>query len=144
MTSSFGARAHILGTHEADAEASRDGAQAEGDGEMRLTDARRPQPQGVRGLGYEGQRGEVTDVAFIDGGLEAEIELLERPLKRQVGQACARPQIALAPRRDVAPKQSKTSLLASMSIDCCSRLEGQGATPGAGLPTEAENSSERE
>jgi hypothetical protein len=42
-----------LGRHEVDAEALLDGVQAEGDGEMHLADAGRPEEQDVRGVADE-------------------------------------------------------------------------------------------
>src|SRR5207253_10222494 len=87
----------LVGPDEVDTGALLDRAQPEGDGQMRLADARRAEEQDVGRLADEGQRGEVADLALVDRWLEAEIKLVERALKRQVGQPGASAKIPLAP-----------------------------------------------
>ena len=80
---------------EVDARALLDRAQPEGNGQMRLADARWAEEEDIRRLADEGQRGQVADLTLVDRRLEAELKLVERALKRQVGQPGARAQVAL-------------------------------------------------
>ena len=95
----------LVGPDEVDTGALLDGAQPEGDGQMRLADARRAEEQDVGRLADEGQPGEVADLALVDRWLEAEIKLVERALKRQVGQPGASAKIPLAPDRGLGAQQ---------------------------------------
>lgn len=87
----------FVGPDEVNAGALLDGAQAEGDRQVRLADAGRPEQEDIGGLGDEGEGGEVPDLALVDRRLEAKVELLERAVKRQVRQARAGAQVALPP-----------------------------------------------
>ena len=50
---------------------------ARADGQVGLAHAGRTQEQHVAGLGDEGQVGDFLDQPLVDGGLEAEVELLQ-------------------------------------------------------------------
>ena len=86
----------VLGPDEIDAEAVLDGAEAEGDREMRLAHAGRAEEQDIGRFGHEGQGGELLDLALIDRWLKSEVKLVERALKWQMGQACPGPEVPLA------------------------------------------------
>jgi hypothetical protein len=73
----------VLGADEVHAEALLDGAEAEGDREVGLPDARRAEEEDVGRLADEGQGGELLDLALVDRGLKPKVELIERALKRE-------------------------------------------------------------
>jgi hypothetical protein len=74
-------RQEILGADEVDAKAFLDRAQAEGDGQIRLAHAGQAEEQDVRRLGDEGECGEIADLALIDRGLKAKVDVgLGNPL----------------------------------------------------------------
>ena len=60
---------------------SGNGLQPQGDGQMGLTHSRRAQQHQIGRLADEGQAGQFPDLALVDGGLEAEIELLQGTVK---------------------------------------------------------------
>ena len=64
--------------------------------EVSFTHARRPQKNHVGSFMHETQRSQFPNLPFVDGRLEAEIELIERLQIRQMRQLQTRLQIALS------------------------------------------------
>src|SRR5688572_18256005 len=63
---------------------------------MGLADARRPEEEHVGGVGDEGHRGQLADLALVDRWLKAKVELGEGPLEGEMRQARAGSEVALA------------------------------------------------
>ncbi len=57
------------------------------------------------GFGDEGEVGQLLDLALIDGGLEAEVELLDGALEGQMRQLGPRGEVALTASADLHPQQ---------------------------------------
>jgi hypothetical protein len=55
-----------------------DGGASQGDGQVRLADARRAEEEDVLGAGDEPTGGELADQLGVDRGLELEVKLVER------------------------------------------------------------------
>ena len=72
---------------------------------MRLAHARRTEEQHVGRLADEGQRSEVAHLALVDRGLEAEVELIERALARQMREPRASAQVTLPPGRGLGAEE---------------------------------------
>jgi len=68
---------------------------AERGGEHRLANAGRPDDDQIGSLIDEAQRGEVFDQAPVERGLGAEVELLDRFARRELGEAQASLEAAL-------------------------------------------------
>ena len=62
---------------EEDRVAGLDGLDAEGDGEVRLAHAGRPEQHDVLGALDEAEAGELADLLAVDRGLEVEVELIQ-------------------------------------------------------------------
>ena len=61
-----------------------DGLESQCHGQVCLAHAGRAQEQDVAGFGYEGQVGQLLDLALVDGGLEAKVKLFQGALEGQV------------------------------------------------------------
>jgi hypothetical protein len=82
------------------AECRLDGFDAEGDGQMGLADAGRPEQDDILGALDEAQPGELPDLLAVDRGLELEVELVQRLDPGQAGEfeaALDAPLMAAAP-----------------------------------------------
>lgn len=86
----------VVRAHEVDAVPGFDGGQAEGDRQVGLADARRPEQDDVGRLGDERQRRQLPHLPLVQRRLEGEVELVEGALEGQVRQAGAGAQVALA------------------------------------------------
>ena len=69
---------------EEDGSAGFDDRAPERDGEMRFAHARRAEDEDVFGLAEEARRRQLAHEALIDGGLECEVEIVERLHRRKV------------------------------------------------------------
>ena len=81
------------------------GPEAQGHGQVGLAHAGRTQEQNVGGFSYEGQVGQLLDLPFVYGGLEAKVELLQGALEGQVGQLGPGGEVALPAGGHFRPQQ---------------------------------------
>jgi hypothetical protein len=88
----------IVRAHEVGSEAGMDRVDGQSHGQMRLAHARRAQKDHVAGIVDEPQRLQLTDLALVDAGLEAEVKLRKGLHKGQMGQAQPGAQVARPPR----------------------------------------------
>ena len=74
----------VVGAHEVGPLSPLDGLESQCHGQVCLPHAGRAQEQDVAGFGYEGQVGQLLDLALVDGGLEAKVKLFQGALEGQV------------------------------------------------------------
>ena len=75
-----------------------------------LAHPRRTEKQHVGRLSHEGQLRQLSHLPLVDGGLEAEVEVLQRLVKGQVRQTGPRLQVALPPGRRLDGQQIRQKL----------------------------------
>src|SRR4030095_13742038 len=92
----------VMCRHKIGAETRLDGGFGQCHTKMCFADARRAQENDVAGLVDETQRAQLPDLPFVDGGLKAEVELIEFFHERQMRQLQPSSEIAAAPRIDLA------------------------------------------
>ena len=82
----------------------------QGDSQVCLSYAWCAQQQEVGGVRHEGHARQLPDLALVDGGLEAEVELLQGTMEGQVGQPSAGRQVSLSPCRRLDAQQVRQHL----------------------------------
>jgi hypothetical protein len=76
---------------------------------VRLAHARRPEEEDVGRLADEGEGGELLDLALVDRGLKAEVELVQGAVKWQMGQPGPGSEVPLPPDAALAKRSARKS-----------------------------------